>query len=56
MRRTWHKLEIQRGKLGMTWHRRVQGVVFAGTVLGALGVAAAANWVDVSLWAWFGWF
>ena len=48
MCRTWHKLEKQRGKLGMTWRFKVQGVVFALVVLGALALAAAANYVDGS--------
>ena len=50
MRRTWYKLEKQRGKLGMTWKLKVQGVVVAAMVLGAVALAAAADWVDLSAW------
>ncbi len=30
----------------MTWRLKVQGVVFALVVLGALAIAAGAGWVD----------
>ena len=39
-------MEKQRGKLGMTWRYRVQGVVLTLVVLGALAIAAAANFID----------
>ncbi|TMB47308.1 MAG: hypothetical protein E6J53_02835 [Chloroflexi bacterium] len=44
--RAWQKQEKQRGKLGMTWRLKVQGVVIGVVVLGALAVAAGANWVE----------
>lgn len=50
MCRTWHKLEKQRGKLGMTWRLKVQGVVVAVMVLGALALAAGADWINLSAW------
>jgi hypothetical protein len=34
----------------MTWRLKLQGVVFVVVVLGALALAAAANWVDPSDW------
>jgi hypothetical protein len=37
----------------MTWRFRVQGVLFALTVLGALALAAGDGWVD-DLWALIG--
>ena len=54
MRRTWHGLEKQRGKLGMTWRFKVQGLVIAIVVLAALAVAAGAYYIDLGLDAW-GW-
>lgn len=53
MRRTWHKLEKQRGKLGMTWRLKVQGVVLAIVILGTLALAAGADWINTSAW-WLG--
>jgi hypothetical protein len=44
--RTWLRLEKQRGKLGMTWRLKVQGVIIALLVLGALAMAAGAQWTD----------
>jgi hypothetical protein len=44
--RAWQKQEKQRGNLGMTWRLKVQGVVIGVVVLGALAVAAGANWVE----------
>jgi len=38
----------------MTWRFKVQGVVFAIVVLGALALAAGASWIDTS--DWFYWF
>jgi hypothetical protein len=36
----------------MTWRLKVQGIVFAIVVLGALAVAAAANYIDLAdLWS-----
>jgi hypothetical protein len=52
--RTWQILEKQRGKLGMTWRFKVQGVIIALLVLGALAVASGASWVDDGGWL-FGW-
>jgi hypothetical protein len=40
----------------MTWRFRVQGVVFALVVLGALAVAAGDGWVDDLLGIVGGWF
>ena len=50
MRRTWLKLEKQRGKMGMTWRFKVQGVAIALGTLGLLGLAAAADYVNWSAW------
>ena len=39
----------------MTWRLKVQGVVFALVVLGALALAAGATWVDELAafdWGW----
>ena len=54
MRRTWHKLGKQRGKLGMTWRLKVQGVVLAVATLGALALAAGADWINLN--CFFYWF
>ncbi len=32
----------------MTWRFKVQGVILAIVVLGALAVAAGASWIDLS--------
>ncbi len=54
MCRTWHKLEKQRGKLGMTWRLKVQGVVVAVLILGALALAAGADWINtMAFYYWF---
>ena len=52
--RTWLILEKQRGKLGMTWRLKVQGVIIALLVLGALAMAAGAQWTDDGFSAFFG--
>jgi len=52
--RTWHGFEKQRGNLGMTWRLKVQGVIIALLVLGALAMAAGAQWTDDSFFS-FGW-
>jgi cobalamin synthase len=45
-------LEKQRGKLGMTWRLKVQGVFFTVVMLGILALAAGASWIDgMSDWA-----
>jgi hypothetical protein len=49
--RAWHKLEKQRGVLGMTWQLKVRSLVFGLGVLGALSLATGADfwifrWVD----------
>lgn len=38
----------------MTWRFKIQGVVIAVLILGALALAAGATWVDTSSfdWAW----
>jgi hypothetical protein len=37
----------------MTWRFKVQGVVITLLVLGALALAAGANWVEsYSYWTW----
>ena len=51
MRRTWLKLEKQRGKMGMTWRFKVQGVVLSLAILGVLALAAAADYIDWSVWS-----
>jgi hypothetical protein len=38
----------------MTWRFRVQSVVFALVVLGALAMAAGNGWVDDSSFCFFG--
>jgi hypothetical protein len=43
-------LEKQRGKLGMTWRLKVQGVVFVVIILAVLALAAGATWVDGDAW------
>jgi peptidoglycan biosynthesis protein MviN/MurJ (putative lipid II flippase) len=49
------KLEKRRGKLGMTWRQKVQGVTFAVLVLSALAMSAGAGWMD-GLASWLlGW-
>lgn len=50
MCRTWHKLEKQRGKLGMTWRSKVQGVAIAVLIVGAVALAAGADWINYSAW------
>lgn len=50
MRRTWHKLEKQRGKLGMTWRFKVQGAVIALVILGVVVLAASADYINWSDW------
>ncbi len=38
----------------MTWRLKVQGVVLAGVILGALALAAGADWINCSfLFSWF---
>ena len=39
----------------MTWRLKVQGVVFALVVLGALALAAGATWVDALTGFDYGW-
>ena len=39
----------------MTWRFKVQGVVITILVLGALAVAAGAQWIDSSDFGWLGW-
>ncbi len=34
----------------MTWRLKVQGVVVAVLVLGALALAAGADWINFSAW------
>ena len=51
------QLEKQRGKLGMTWRFKVQGVVIAILVLAALAMAVGAQYTDSidGSWASWGW-
>jgi hypothetical protein len=51
--RAWHKLEIQRGKMGMTWGIKIQRYAVAFAVVSALALASGAMWIDA--FAWFGW-
>jgi len=44
--RFWHKLENQRGNMGMTWGIKVQKVAFALAVFAALALAAGADWIN----------
>ncbi len=39
----------------MTWRLKVQGVIIALLVLGALAMAAGAQWTDDSFSSFFGW-
>lgn len=48
MRRTWLKLEKQRGKMGMTWRSKVQGVVLALGILAVLALSGAADWINTA--------
>jgi hypothetical protein len=52
--RAWHKLEIQRGKMGMTWGIKLQRFAIAFAVVAALAAASGAFWVE-SFSDWFGW-
>jgi len=39
--------------MGMTWRVRVQGLLVALAVLGALALAAGADYIDaLSWWSW----
>jgi hypothetical protein len=42
------QLEKQRGKLGMTWRLKVQGVVIVVLVLVSLALSMGAAWIDAS--------
>ena len=52
--RTWHNLEKQRGKIGMTWGIKVQRVAFSLVVVGALAMASGLAWIDgvSAIFAW----
>ena len=39
-------MELQRGRVGMTWGIKVQKVAFALAVFAALALAAGADWIN----------
>lgn len=46
-------MEIQRGKMGMTWGIKLQRFALAFAVVAALAAASGAFWVES--FSWFGW-